>query len=419
MTTADTTAIEIVPVTDGATLQRFIRVPFAVHQSDAAWVPPLNMERKQALTPKDNEYLRRAEARFWIARRGGRDVGRISAQIDPLAQRDGAGSNGAGLVGHFGCLSALDDPEVFAALLATAEEFLRSRGVTRALGPFTLSINEETGLLVDGFDTPPMLLMGHDPVYAAGRLEALGYRKEKDVHAYLLDTQAPFSRTARGMLERTLPGSVKMRRLNFADYANEIRRMVDIYNDAWSGNWGFVPLTEPEADEMAKRMRILLDERLVWFAEMDGRAVAFIVVLPNVNEAVRDLGGRLLPFGWAKLLWRLKVRGVKSARVPLMGVRRSLAGTMIGSAIPLQLIGAVLPANAVFGFRWIELSWILEDNLPMRRILERLGARAYKTYRVYGKALGQGGTPAGAPASAPASAPAGAPAGAPASMQSL
>jgi GNAT superfamily N-acetyltransferase len=380
--------IEIVRVTDGATLRRFIRVPFAVHEHDAAWVPPLLMERKQAFTPKDNEFLRRAETCFWLARRGGRDVGRISAQIDPLAQRGGAGPDrGAGLVGHFGCLSAMDDPEVFAALLRTAEEFLNGRGVTRALGPFTLSINEETGLLVDGFDTSPMLLMGHDPPYAAGRLEALGYRKEKDVHAFLLDARAPFSQAARRMLDRPLPPSVTMRRLDFAHYASEIRTMVDIYNDAWSGNWGFVPLTEAEADEMAKRMRVLLDERLVWFAEMDGRAVAFIVALPNVNEAARDLDGRLLPFGWAKLLWRLKVRGVKSARVPLMGVRRNLAGTLIGSAIPLQLIGAVLPANAAFGFRWIELSWILEDNLPMRRILERLGARAYKTYRVYGKAL--------------------------------
>jgi GNAT superfamily N-acetyltransferase len=375
--------VEIVRVTDSATLRRFIHVPFVVHENDSAWIPPLLTERKQAFSPRDNEFLRRAEVRFWLARRNGRDVGRISAQIDPLAQRGGEGP-----VGHFGCLSAVDDPEVFAALLGTVEDFLKSRGVTRACGPFTLSINEETGLLVEGFDAPPMLLMGHDPAYAGARLEALGYRKEKDVYAYLLDMEAPLSRSAHGMLERPLPGSVTMRRLNLSDYANEIRRMVDIYNDAWSGNWGFVPLTEPEADEMARRLRMLLDERLVWFAEADGQAVAFIVVLPNVNEAVRDLDGRLLPFGWAKLLWRLKFRGVKSARVPLMGVRRSLAGTMIGSAIPLQLIGAVLPANAAFGFHWIELSWILEDNLPMRRILERLGARAYKTYRVYGKALG-------------------------------
>jgi hypothetical protein len=183
-----------------------------------------------------------------------------------------------------------------------------------------------------------------------------------------------------------------MRRLNFKDYSNEIRRIVDIYNDAWSGNWGFVPLTEPEAEAMAKQLKMLLDDRLVWFAELDGKAVAFIVTLPNINEAIRDLDGRLFPFGWAKLLWRLKSHRVKSARVPLMGVRRSLAGTLIGSAIPLQLIGAaILPARTDFGFRSIELSWILEDNLPMRRILERLGARAYKTYRVYGKRLAAAG----------------------------
>lgn len=377
--------VEIVPVTDKAMLQRFIRVPFAVNKSDRAWIPPLLMDREQAFSAKYNEVVRRSEVRFWLAQRAGRDVGCISAQIDPLAQRAGEDP-----VGQFGCLSAPDDPEVFAALLGTAEGFLKERGVRHPMGPFTLSINEETGLLVDGFDTPPMMLMGHDPAYMAGRLEALGYRKAKDVYAYLFDTQAPLSPSARRMLEMPPAGSVRMRQLDFSDYANDIRRMVDIFNDAWSGNWGFVPLTEAETEEMAKRMKILLDKRLVWFAELDGEAVGFIVALPNVNEAIRDLGGRLLPFGWAKLLWRLKVRGVRSARVPLMGVRRRLAGTVLGSAIPLQLIGAVLPSNAAFGFRWIELSWILEDNLPMRRILERLGARAYKTYRVYGKTLQTG-----------------------------
>jgi hypothetical protein len=232
-----------------------------------------------------------------------------------------------------------------------------------------------------------MLLMGHDPVYATARLEALGYVKEKDVYAYLLDTSAPLSSSTRRMLDRPLPSSVRLRRLNFKDYANDIRRMVAIFNDAWSGNWGFVPITEVEADEMAKRMKMLLDDRLVWFAELDGEAVAFIVTLPNINEAIRDLQGRLFPFGWVKLLWRLKAHRVKSARVPLMGVRRSIAGTLIGSALPLQLIGTALAASAVFGFHSIELSWILEDNRPMRRILDRLGARAYKTYRVFGKKL--------------------------------
>jgi hypothetical protein len=369
-------------VTDKALLQRFIRVPFAVHEHDEAWTPPLLMEREEAFSPKTNPFLRRAEVRFWLARRDGRDVGRITAQIDPLAQRDGGGR-----VGHFGCLSVEDDPEAFAALLRTAEDFLRERGVTHVQGPFSLCINEETGLLVDGFDTPPMLLMGHDPIYAAARLEALGYEKEKDVYAYLLDMEAPLPNSARRVLERPLPASIKIRPLNFKDYANDIRKMVDIYNDAWSGNWGFVPITEPEGAAMAKQMRMLLNDRLVWFAEADGQAIAFMVTLPNINEAVRDLNGRLFPFGFAKLLWRLKMRRVKTGRVPLMGMRRSLAGTVAGSLIPLQLIGASFPGARAFGFRKVELSWILEDNLPMRHILERLGTRIYKTYRVYGKML--------------------------------
>src|SRR6185312_1358431 len=360
-----------------------IRVPFAVHRDDAAWIPPLMMERKEAFSAKTNEFVRRAEARFWVARRDGREVGRISAQIDPLARRDGEPA-----VGHFGCLSAIDDGEVFASLLGTAEEFLRGRGIERVFGPFSLSINEETGLLVDGFDTPPMMLMGHDPRYVAGHLEALGYEKAKDVYAYLIDRDvAPLSSAVRALFERRLAGSIRLRRLDFRDYANEIRRMVDIFNDAWSGNWGFVPLTNAEAAEMAKRMRLLLDERLVWFAELDGEAVGFIVMLPNINEAIADLDGRLFPFGWEKLLWRLKMRRIKSARVPLMGVRKRLSGTVLGSTLPIALISALEPGADTFGFRKVELSWILEDNRPMRHILERLGARAYKTYRVYGKAL--------------------------------
>jgi hypothetical protein len=375
--------IEIVQVTDKATMGRFIRVPFLVHKNDKMWVPPLISEREEAFDPAKNELVRRSEVRFWIARRDGRDVGRISAQIDPLAQKEGTDPTG-----QFGALSAIDDPEVFAALFKTAEEFLVSRGVRHVQGPFTLSINEETGLLVEGFDTPPMMMMGHDPVYEAAHIEAAGYKGEGDVFAYLLDMDLPLSRSAQNMLDRPLASSVTMRRLNLKDYDNEIRRIVDIFNDAWSGNDGFVPMTEAETDELATRIKLLLNERLVWFAEMNGEPVAFIVTLPNINEAIRDLNGKLFPFGVLKLLWRLKVRGLKSARVPLMGVRRKLAGTVIGSALPLQLIGAIWPGVKKLGFRWVELSWILENNRPMRSILERLGAKSYKTYRIYGKTLG-------------------------------
>jgi hypothetical protein len=372
--------VEIVQVTDKATMKRFIRVPFLVHKDDKSFVPPLISEREEAFDPAKNELVRRSEVRFWIARRDSRDIGRISAQIDPLAQKEGSAP-----YGQFGCLSAIDDREVFTALFKTAEDFLRGRGIRRIQGPFTLSINEETGLLIDGFDTPPMMMMGHDPVYEAAEIEAAGYAPEGDVFAYLLDMDQPLSRSASNMLNRPLASAVTMRRLNLKDYNNEIRRIVDIFNDAWSGNEGFVPMTEAETDELATRIKLLLDERLVWFAELNGEPVAFIVTLPNINEAIRDLNGHLFPFGVLKLLWRLKVKGLKSARVPLMGVRRSLAGTVIGSALPLQLIGAIWPGVKKLGFRWVELSWILENNRPMRSILERLGAKPYKTYRIYGK----------------------------------
>jgi len=375
--------VEILPVTDKATMKRFIRVPFLVHQHDKSFVPPLISEREESFDPARNELVRRSEVRFWIARKDGRDIGRISAQIDPLAQKEGSPG-----YGQFGALSAVDDPEIFAALFRTAEEFLGSRGIQRVQGPFTLSINEETGLLIDGFDTPPMMMMGHDPVYEAAHIETAGYRPDGDVLAYLIDLDAPLSKSADNMLNRPLASSVTMRRLNLKDYDAEIRRVVSIFNDAWSENDGFVPMTDAETDELATRLKLLLDERLVWFAEVNGEPVAFIVCLPNINEAIRDLNGKLFPFGVVKLLWRLKVRGLKSARVPLMGVRKSLAGTVLGSALPLQLIGALWPNARKMGFRWVELSWILETNRPMRSILERLGAKSYKTYRIYEKALG-------------------------------
>ncbi|WP_449234584.1 dATP pyrophosphohydrolase [Azospirillum doebereinerae] len=358
-------------------MERFIRVPFALHRDDPLWVPPLLMERRAALSPTGNPFFRHADAAFWIARRHGRDVGRISAQIDRLAE---AGT------GHFGLLAATDDEAVVAALTTTAEEWLRERGARRVLGPFSLSINEETGLLVEGFDTPPMLMMGHDRPYLGPLLERAGYAKAKDVLAYLSDSpDLPAGLAA--ILGRPLPPNVRVRQLRMAEYRREVGRLTDIFNDAWSGNWGFVPLTPDEVDHMARQMKPLIDERLVWFAEVDGEPAAFAVCLPNLNEAIRDLDGRLLPLGWAKLLWRLKLSGLRSARVPLMGVRRRYADSLLGGLLAFLIMAAIRREAAALGLRRIEMSWILEDNQPMRRIAEAVGGRPYKTYRIYGKAL--------------------------------
>ncbi|MBS0274341.1 MAG: dATP pyrophosphohydrolase [Proteobacteria bacterium] len=375
------TAIEIVPVEGRELLNRFIRLPERLHRDDPAYVAPLHLERLDALTPK-NPFFGHADIQFWIARKDGRDAGRISAQIDrqELALRPNA-------TGHFGMIAAEDDPAIIRALLTTAEDWLRAHGMKRVTGPFNLNINEEMGLLVDGFDTPPMLLMGHDLPYLGPRIEENDYGREKDVFAYIYNIRDDLPASARRLLARPLPQGIKVRRIDFKRYNDEIRAITEIFNDAWLNNWGFVPLTDIETDHLAKSLKPLLDPRLVSIVEQNGEPVGFLVCLPNLNEAIRGLSGSILPFGWAKLLWRLKVRGVKTARVPLMGVKRSAAQGVIGSFLPFLLIDTVRNEAIKMGFTNIEMSWILEDNMPMRRMNESLGGVAYKTYRIYGKPL--------------------------------
>ena len=375
-------AVEILPVTSSAELGRFVRVPMRMAAKDPRWIAPLLMERIEALTPKTNPFFEHADVQLWLARRDGRDVGRISAQIDHLAPSDPNDPSG-----YFGMIHAEDDPEVFAALFAVAEAWLKTRGRTRALGPFNLSINEETGLLVEGFDTPPVVMMGHDQPYVGGRIEALGYAKIKDVYAYMVDVARDFPAPVRRRVERALPEGVSLRQLDFKNYEHEVRAMTEIMNEAWSHNWGFTPITEAETRQLAKSMRPVIDKKLVWFADIDGESAGFGVCLPNVNEAIKDLDGKLLPFGWAKLLWRLKVSGVKSARVPLMGVKRKFARDFRGQLLPFLLIDRMRAEALKAGIERVEMSWILEDNKPMRAIIEAAGSDRYKTYRIYQKAL--------------------------------
>jgi len=374
--------VTITPVSSPAELDRFIRLPMRLGAGDPNYIAPLIQERRAALTPKTNPFFDHAEVQLWLAVREGRDVGRISAQIDELAPSDGGPR-----AGHFGLISGEDDPTVFAALFAVAEAWLRQRGCVRVQGPFNLSINEEVGVLVDGFDTPPMLMMGHDPPYLAAQIEAQGYARLKDVYAYASQMTDPLPPKVLRMLSRGAPAGVKLRMLDMKRYDEEVGVLTEILNDAWSQNWGFTPTTTAETVQLAKSLKLVVDPRLCWFAEIDGEIAGFIVVLPNVNEAIRDLGGKLAPFGWAKLLWRLKVQRVKSARVPLMGVRKRFAATKRGQLLPFLLIEVASREADKLGYKTVELSWILEDNLPMRHILEAVGSRAYKTYRLYEKTL--------------------------------
>ena len=362
-------------------VDRFIALPYRLHQGDPNWVPPLYMERQETLSPKLNPYFLHADVMFFLALRGEKVVGRISAQIDRagLDIRHDA-------TGHFGLLAAEDDQEVVDALFAAAATWLRDRGMVRMVGPFSLSINEETGLLVDGWDRPPMLLMGHDRAWLGPRIEAAGLTKAKDVYAYLYDIKQELPASVRQMISRPLPDTVGLRMLDMKRYEQDLEQITSIFNNAWAGNWGFVPLSEAETKQMAKSLKLLINPKLSWIAEVNGNPVAFGVCLPNLNEAIADLGGKLFPFGIVKLLWRLKVKGVKTARVPLMGVRRDVGG-WLQAVLPFLIIESMRREASQLGYEQIELSWILEDNMPMRRIIEAVATSRYKTYRLYEKAL--------------------------------
>jgi hypothetical protein len=368
------------PVTP-ATMGEFLRLPLAIQGADPAFVPPLVMAERLQLDPRRNPHFDRAEIACWIVRRGGRAVGRISAHIDRVALEHGDPETG--FFGHF---EAEDDPEAADALLAAAEGWLRARGMARVRGPFEVSINDRCGLLVDGFETRPMLMMGHAPPHYARLLERCGYAKARDLLAY--HTPVEPSLPPQGVrLARRLERRVRVRQIDWRRYDAEIATIVDIFDDAWSGNWGFVPFTPERLDHLARTLKPLIVRDYVAIAEVDGEPGGMMVALPNLNEAIRDLGGSLLPFGWAKLLWRLKVGRIRSLRVPLMGVRRRHQGTLAGAALMVAMFDGIRQRAWERGVREAELSWVLEDNRPMRHIAEHMGARVYKRYRLYEKAL--------------------------------
>ena len=377
------TDLRIEQVGDSAGIDSFIRVPFDIYADDPHWVAPLMLERRDHLNPKSNPYFDHAEVAYWLAISDGRPVGRISAQLDHnYLERYNDGC------GNFGFIEGIDDGAVFKGLFAAAEGWLRDRGMVTARGPFSLSINDESGLLIDGFDSPPSMMMGHAPPYYASRIEAEGYSKANDLFAYRFDRSQALPSGPLAIIKRAQRGnSIKLRHLDKSRYQAELEIILDIFNDAWSGNWGFVPFTAAEIKHLAKSIKPLISEQLVSIVEVEGVPAAMAVNLPNLNEAIADLDGRLLPFGWAKLLWRLKVGRMRSARVVLMGVRRKYHDSSLGAALAFTAIDAIYRDLTAAGFDYAELSWVLESNLPMRRIIDVCGARQYKTYRIYEKAL--------------------------------
>ena len=373
-------SISLEVVTERQQLREFLALAHRLYASDPVWIAPLDLMKREQLSPA-NHFFEHARWRAWIARRNGVPVGRITAQIDEMHLQQHGDA-----VGYFGMLEAEDDPAVFAALLGAAEQWLRAEGMRQVRGPFNLHVNEEVGLLVEGFSTPPYFLMGHARPWYGARVEAQGYQGAKDLLAYHVrpDFEAPrvMERLANRVSDRVTLRSVRPKQLQ-----EDAAIMRDIFNDAWQNNWGFVPLAEAEWADTVKTLTKLMPNEYIQIAEYDGEPVAFIVALPNLNEAIRDLKGKLLPFGWLKLLWRLKVRHPQTARVPLMGVRQSFQHSRLGPTLAFMVIDAVRKPLHARGVKDVEMGWILEDNDGMRNIIETIGGQAYKRYRIYQKEL--------------------------------
>jgi hypothetical protein len=372
--------LQIVKVEGRRAFNTFIRVPWSLYRNDPMWVPPLLLERRMHLSPK-NPYFEHATCCFWIAYRDGNPVGRISAQIDQMHLERYKDASG-----FFGMLEAEDNIETFQALFDTAESWLRSQGMVCSRGPFNLSINQECGLLVAGFDTPPSMMMGHALPYYAERIEQCGYNKEKDLLAYIVEGDVEYSATRKMLLKRA-KGRIKTRPLRKKYFQEDLDIVFSIFNDAWSDNWGFVPFTPKELEHLANDLKLLIKDKLVSIAEVDGEPAAFIVALPNLNEVIQDCNGKLLPFGWLKILWRLKVKFPETVRVMLMGVLSKYQNSPLGAALAYEVIGDVQKAAIKYGIKKAELSWILEDNMAMRNIIRDGGAREYKIYRIFSKDL--------------------------------
>jgi hypothetical protein len=375
--------VTISPVRTKAERRSFVDFAWRVYRDDPAWIPPLKDEVHGLLTPGKNPWFEHAKAQLWLAHRGGEIVGRISAQVDDLVQEQmGAGT------GQWGMFEALDGDSA-ALLIATAEDWLRDQGMTRALGPFSLSIWDEPGLEIEGFDEPPTAMMGHHRPEYCGWIEAAGYAKAKDLLTYEVDISHwndPMIDRLIAMAERN--PRIRVRTVDKSRFDEEARLILNLLNDAWSANWGYVPLTEAEIAYAGKKLKPIIYEELVRIAEVDGEAVAFMITLPDINELIKDLDGRLFPFGWAKLLWRLRRPRTKRVRVPLMGVAKKLHGTRIASQLAFMLIEYIRrDCVALFGVETGEFGWILEDNKGMLSIAQLPGARVNHRFRIFEKGL--------------------------------
>jgi len=376
------------PIDSKADRKKFVDLPFRLYKDDPNWVPPLKGEALGLITPEKNGWFSHAKAQLFLAERDGRVVGRISAHIDTLALTMPADKGFGSGCGQWGYLDA-EDEETAQALIATAEGWLRDQGMNRALGPVSMSIWEEPGLLVQGYDHPPTIMMGHAKPEYKGWIERAGYHPAKTLQTYELNVAKEFP----PLIGRIVAAGERNARINIREvdkskFDEEAAIILSILNDAWSDNWGFVPLTPPEIADVGVKLKPIVFNDLIRIAELDGKPVAFMITLPDLNEAIKPLNGSLLPFGWAKLLLWLRKPMVKTMRVPLMGVVKELQSSRLASQLAFMMIEYIRRAAvANYGASRGEIGWVLDDNQGMNAIADAIDSHVNKVYVIYEKAL--------------------------------
>lgn len=366
-------------VEDEQDLMEFIKFPWRVYRDDPYWVPPLISERKDFLDPQKNPFFEHSEVELFLAQRDGETVGTIAAIIN-----DNHNAFHEEKAGFFGLFEVIEDYAVADGLLTTARDWVKAKGMDVIRGPMNMSINDECGLLVDGFDSSPVVMMTYNPRYYVNLIERFGFVKAKDLYAYIVSTDifnskienipSKFLRVAEIAQKRA---GVRVRKINMKDFDAEVEKAKVVYNSAWEKNWGAVPMTDAEFDHLAHGLKQFLDPDLLLLAEVDDRPVGIFVGLPDVNQPLLHVNGRLFPFGWIKYLWYR--RKIDILRGLIMGV---IAEYRERGVDALMYVEAAKEAFRK-GYKRCEMSWILEDNVMMNRIIQRIGGEVYKTYRIY------------------------------------
>lgn len=365
-------------------LKRFVKVPFRLHRDQEQWVAPLIFERMEFLNRDKNPYFEHAEAEYFVAERDGEPVGRITAQVDSRWDEFQGGSDAM-----FGFFETAEDPEVARALLGAAAEWASERGRKRLLGPMDFTTNDEIGILIEGYERRPMILEPWHPPYYRQLIEAEGFEKTMDVLMWELQfgdlkEGERFDPSIHAAAEKALRDEgIAIRNMRKREMASEVARFMDVYNEAWGDNWGFVPITDAEVEFQAKNLKQVIDEDWAYMAEKDGEVVGAALTLPDINQVMAKLNGRLLPFGWLKFL--LGKGKIDQCRVFALGVKSEYRHSGVAAGLYLKhLEEAAAPGGIVGG----EMGWILETNGPMNRAMEGMGGEVVKKYRLYEKSLG-------------------------------